>query len=142
MFQILKTLPANSYSPHLQWFSNRPWYKHFQDFFLIYKWGLDTCESALNSTVIKNILNVKKSYDVILVEQFNNDCMMAVAWKLKAPVIGLSSCALMPWHYDRLGSPFNPSYMPTIFTGSSDDMNLRERLNNWVIYHVFNILYR
>lgn len=100
---------------NLQWFSHRPWYSHFREFFLLYQWGIDACDLALNSTVIKNILNKKNKYDVILMEQFNNDCMMAIAWKLKAPVIGMSSCVLMPWHYDRLGNPLIPSYVPALF---------------------------
>ncbi|XP_055326702.1 UDP-glucosyltransferase 2-like [Sitodiplosis mosellana] len=107
--------------------------------------GIDTCELALNSTVIKNILksiNKENRYDVILTEVFNSDCMMAVAWKLKAPVIGLSSCVMMPWHYDRLGNPFIPSYMPGLFVGSSENMNFLERLNNWFTVNAMKLIYK
>ncbi|XP_055307346.1 UDP-glycosyltransferase UGT5-like [Sitodiplosis mosellana] len=129
-------------SVNLEWFSHRPWYMHFQEFFLLYQWGVDACELALNSTVVKNILNKKSKYDVILLEQFNNDCMMAVAWKLKAPVIGLSSCVLMPWHYDRLGNPLIPSYVPGLFVGSSDKMDFLERLNNWFAVNGLKLMYQ
>lgn len=115
---------------------------HFQEFFLLYQWGLDACELALNSTAIKNILNKKNKYDVILMEQFNNDCMMSVAWKLNAPAIGLSSCVLMPWHYDRLGNPLIPSYVPGLFVGSSDKMQFSERLNNWFAVNGLKLMYR
>lgn len=64
----------------LQWFANRPSYGHFKEFFMLYEWGLEACELAFNSTAIKNILNTKQKYDVILMEQFNSDCLMGVAW--------------------------------------------------------------
>lgn len=128
---------------NFQLFSNRPWYKNIQDYFLfIHNFGIDTCETTLNSTVIKDVLNTKNSYDVVLMEHFNNDCMMAVAWILKAPVIGLSSCAMMPWHYDRLESPLIPSYMPTVWEGYSENMNFWQRLNNWITINAFNLIYR
>lgn len=75
-------------------------------------------------------------------EQFNNDCMMAVAWKLKAPVIAMSSCNLMPWHYDRLGNPLIPSYIPGLFLGYSDNMKLWQRLNNWIGINVVKLMYQ
>lgn len=127
---------------YFQWFAKRPWYQHWQEFFMLYQWGMEACELALNSTSVKNILKSNKKFDVILLEQFNSDCMMGVAWKLKAPVIGLSSCVMMPWHYDRLANPIYPSYVPGLFLGHSDQMNFMERWNNWVGINGFKLLYK
>lgn len=75
-------------------------------------------------------------------EQFNADCMMGVAWKLNAPVIGLSTTVPMPWHYDRVGSPLIPSFMPSLFVGYSDEMSFVQRLNNWLATNVIKQMYK
>lgn len=64
---------------------------------MLYQWGLEACEQALNSSALKNILNQgrREPFDLIILEQFNSDCMLGVAHLLKAPVIGLSSCNIM-----------------------------------------------
>lgn len=84
----------------------------------------------------------KVRYDVILLEQFNSDCMMGVAHMLQAPVIGLSSCAMMPWHYERMGMPIIPSYIPALFLGQSEDMSLGGRIANWISFHALNLMYK
>lgn len=101
---------------------------------------MDGCENSLNSSAIQTVL--KQKFDVILMEQFNSDCMMGVAWKINAPVIGLTSCVLMPWHYDRVGTPLIPSYMPALFLGYSDEMSYLERISNWVAINVFKLMYK
>lgn len=103
---------------------------------------MQACENSLNSTIIQNLLNTKQQFDVILMEQFNSDCMMGVAWKLQAPVIGLSSCVMMPWHYDRVGHPLIPSYVPALFLGLSDKMSYTERLSNWIAVHGTKLMYK
>lgn len=109
---------------------------------MLHMWAYDSCEMALNSTVVQNLLNTKPKYDVILMEQFNTDCMMGVAWKLKAPVIGLSSCILMPWHYDRFGSPWMLSHVTTQPMGFSSEMTYTERLLNFFFMNSYKILYK
>lgn len=105
----------------------------------MYEFSIDTCETALNSPLIQSIN--ADDYDVLMLEFFNCDCMQAVAWKLKLPVVGVSSSALMPWHYEPFGAPINPSYIPTLFSTHSDTMSYPERLLNWMNVHVLNWLY-
>lgn len=68
--------------------------------------------------------------------------MLAVAHKLKAPVIGLSSCNIMPWHFSTLGLPYEPGFYPTTFIGASDDMSFSSRISNWFTFVYMNTLYR
>lgn len=124
-----------------KWFKNRLPFGHFLEFFLLHNWGKESCENALNSTVIQKILRDKKKYDVVIMEQFNSDCMTGVGYKLNAPYIALSSCAMMPWHYERIGNPHIPSYIPALFMGYSEDMNFKERLGNWITVHGIKMLY-
>ena len=74
-------------------------------------------------------------------EQFNSDCLMGLAHVIGAPVIGLSSCAAMPWHYERMGLPENPSITPSLFMPYADKMEFKERLANWLGHYGMKTLY-
>ncbi|XP_075151213.1 UDP-glycosyltransferase UGT5-like [Haematobia irritans] len=123
-------------------FENRRFYNHFLEFFLLYEWGKDACNHTLRSEALQKVLHNKVKYDIILVEQFNSDCMMGVAYKLNAPVIALSSCAIMPWHYERMGMPIIPSYIPATFMGQSEEMTFGGRICNWITFHVMIAMYK
>lgn len=127
-----------------QWFSNPKKYDHFLEFFMLYEWGVESCDLTLNSSAIKNVLNQgrREPFDLIIVEQFNTDCMLGVAHKLKAPVIGLSSCNIMPWHFSQLGLPYEPGFYPTTFLGVTDNMSFPERLANWLTFVYMNVMYK
>lgn len=111
---------------------------------MLRQWGLEACDHTLNSSAIKNVLNQgrREPFDLIIVEQFNSDCMLGIAHKLKAPVIGLSSCNIMPWHFPRIGLPYEPGFFPTTFIGGSDKMSFGKRLSNWFTLVYMNVMYR
>ncbi|XP_055597964.1 UDP-glucosyltransferase 2-like [Uranotaenia lowii] len=132
-------LLTNSVSFEL--FEYRPSFSHFMEFFMLYDWGKQACENALNSETIKTLVESKVQYDLVLVEQFNNDCMLGVIHMLNAPFIGLSSCPLMPWHYDRVANPQIPSYIPSLFMGYSEKMSFFERMANWMTVFFFKEMY-
>lgn len=125
-------------------FESVNFYDTMIEFFLIHEWGNEACEHALNSSAIENILTEgkEKPYDLIIVEQFNSDCMLGVAHILKAPVIGLSSCNLMPWHLTKMGLPFEPSFEATLFSHSSNLNEFKTRLSNWFTIAYMNFLYK
>lgn len=128
----------------IQWFANPKPYDHLLEFFMLYQWGIEACDHTLNSSVLKNVLNQgrREPFDLVIVEQFNSDCMLGVAHKLKAPVIGLSSCNIMPWHFSRIGLPYEPGFFPTTFTGATDQMTFGQRLSNWFTFVYMNVMYR
>lgn len=111
---------------------------------MIHEWGSDACKNALNSTAIEKVLTIGKDdpYDLIIVEQFNSDCMLGVAHLLNAPVIGLSSCNFMPWHYTKMGLPFEPSFEATLFSHRSNLNTFKARLSNWFTTAYMNYLYK
>ncbi len=102
----------------------------------------DACEIAFQSEPIQNILNNHQKFDVILMELHLSDCMMGVAWKLKAPVIGLPCCGMSPWHYDRVAQPLITSYVPNLLLGHTDRMTFRQRLNNWISVNSMNFIHK
>lgn len=130
------------YLIHLQKFEKRRFYSHFQSFFLLYEWGIDACSNTLESSALAQVMNQKIKYDVIIMEQFNNDCLMGVAHILQVPVIALSSCALEPWHYERVGLPYIPSYIPALPMGQSEEMDFSSRVGNWITFHSLRLMYK
>lgn len=65
---------------------------HLLEFFHLRNWAYEACDLALNSTAIKNVLHQgrREPFDLVIVEMFNSDCMLGVAHRINAPVIGLS----------------------------------------------------
>ncbi|XP_031634295.1 UDP-glucuronosyltransferase 1-7C-like [Contarinia nasturtii] len=129
-------------SVDLEVFKNAPWSTYIVTFWRLQQNGFKECDLIFSSPVLQTILKSNQKFDVILLEQFNNDCLMAVAWKLKTPVIALSSCLLLPWHYDRIGNPLFPSYIPNVLVGYSNKMNFFQRFNNWIGVNVLNLMYQ
>ncbi|XP_017858841.1 PREDICTED: UDP-glucuronosyltransferase 1-3 [Drosophila arizonae] len=112
------------------------------NFFMLHDWSLRSCQVALHSPLIAELLKSSQRYDVIILEQFANDCLSAVAHLLGRPVIALSSCAIMSWHYQTLGTPHINSVMPMNFLPHTDHMGFIERLNNFLHFHIANALHK
>ncbi|XP_073985134.1 UDP-glycosyltransferase UGT5-like [Rhodnius prolixus] len=92
-------------------------------------------ENTMQLKEIKTLASEK--YDVIITEMFNSHVMFGLFHKIGAPVIGFSSCNLLPWTNDALGNPNNPSYNPVIVSDLSMYMTLKERLLN-MFYLIFS----
>lgn len=69
-------------------------------------------------------------FDVLITENFNSRLFFAVSYKLKVPMICLSSSALLPWASYDVANPINPSYIPSILSYNPDRMNFLQRLSN------------
>ncbi|KAF7270323.1 hypothetical protein GWI33_016722 [Rhynchophorus ferrugineus] len=93
-----------------------------------------TCQSSLESNEFQAFLKEDHRYDVILVELFNSNCFYGLISKLKAPFIGLSSCAMMAWHPQWFGSPSNPSYIPSIYMAHPVPMDFWQRVENTLVH--------
>ncbi|XP_038212968.1 UDP-glycosyltransferase UGT5-like [Zerene cesonia] len=65
----------------------------------------------LEDEEVQNLVHSGQKFDLVIVEQFHSDCPLSIAYKLGAPVIGVTSNMLLPWHYTRYGVPYNPSYV-------------------------------
>lgn len=103
------------------------------------------CEDFFNSPYIEQLIkiNSQNQFDILITEYFNTDCVLGFGHKLNiSKFIGMSSCALMPWHYDRVGLPDTPAYVPNEFVGFSEKMNIFERITNWVTLHGCKFGYR
>ncbi|XP_044733443.1 UDP-glycosyltransferase UGT5-like [Chrysoperla carnea] len=101
--------------------------------------GQRNCE-ALNYPQIQNLVRSNKTFDLILQENFNSDCFMALNYIFQAPSIGLSSCTVMTWLHARFGIPVNPSYRPITNLPHGDKMTFYQRVSNTVYYFIHGYL--
>lgn len=104
--------------------------------------ALDVCSKIVDFQPLADVL--KKSYDVILVENFNSDCMLGLAhvYGLKAPIVSLLSSSMMQWCPDRIGVTDNPSYVPIISSEFTSKMTFIQRFENTVMNVYYKLWYR
>lgn len=103
--------------------------------------GYKDCAAGLKSPVIKDFLNQKETYDVIIIESFNSDCFLSLVHKLGSPFIMISSSIMLPWNNIHMGNPDNPSYIPNHFMDYSDELLFFQRVENTVINLYHQVLY-
>jgi glucuronosyltransferase len=48
----------------------------------------------------------------------------------------------MPWHFPKVGLPYEPGFYPTTFLGHSDKMTFGNRLSNWFTFVYMNTMYQ
>jgi glucuronosyltransferase len=107
--------------------------------------GTAACEAFFTSNHITTLFDLaqQQPFDVLITEFFNTDCVLGLAFKLNiTKFVGMSSCALMPWHYERVGLPDTPSYIPSEFVGFSSRMGFTQRLVNWLVVTATKLAYR
>ncbi|KAJ6645923.1 UDP-glycosyltransferase UGT5 [Pseudolycoriella hygida] len=123
---------------------SRSIYNIIQEFYELAAEGEMTCQAALSSSIIDDILETHRHnpFDLVVTEIFDTECVLGVIHKMNVPYVGLTSCGLMPYHFDRVAMPDTPSYITSIFVGSSDDMNFYERFVNWLTMKTLKLMYR
>jgi glucuronosyltransferase len=94
--------------------------------------AVETCEKALSYPPIQKLINSEETFDLIVAELFNTDCMLGFVHKFKVPFIAIGTSVMMPWGNARFGNPDNPSYIPHHLLAHSDRMTFIERLLNTV----------
>ncbi|XP_045447438.1 UDP-glucosyltransferase 2-like [Melitaea cinxia] len=118
--------------------------KQITDISPLAEMALNVCSKAIEWPPLTEALN--KEYDIILVENFNSDCMIGLlhVYQVKAPVVALLSSNIMPWSAERIGATDNPSYVPliTAITSFNSQMSFLERMENTFLKLFFTFWYR
>jgi len=98
----------------------------------------------LSSSIIDDLLQTHKSnpFDLVITEIFATECMLGVIHKMNVPYVGLASCGLFPYQFDRVALPDTPSYITSIYVGFTDEMSFNERLVNWITMKTMKLMYR
>ncbi|KAJ8719642.1 hypothetical protein PYW08_011817 [Mythimna loreyi] len=100
------------------------------------------CEKLMKNREVQELIASRAHFDVVLVEQFVTDCGLAVAYKLNAPAIGMTSHILLPWTYSRLGAPNNPAFVQNHFFASGTYPNMWNKIKSAIINFAMNTYYR
>ncbi|XP_047517095.1 UDP-glucosyltransferase 2-like [Pieris napi] len=103
--------------------------------------GRENCQVMLANKNVQNLLRDKPKFDIAVVEQFNSDCGLGVAYILGAPVIGITSHILMPWTYSRFGIPNHPAYVSFHFLEGGTKPTLYQRVERVLFDFYFKMLY-
>ncbi|NP_001243970.1 UDP-glycosyltransferase UGT43B1 precursor [Bombyx mori] len=100
------------------------------------------CNKLMSNKEIQGIISSKTKFDLVIVEQFVTDCGLAVAFKLNAPIVGITAHILMPWTYSRLGALNHPAYVPNHFIGSGTKPGFWDKIQSALINIAFNIYFK
>lgn len=93
----------------------------------------DKVDFALRDESMKKFLKSGQQFDVMILDNYQNDALLGIAYYLKLPVITFSTAGSSLWSDKMVGNPLNPSYNPNMALGFAENMNFCERLKNtWV----------
>ncbi|CAK1543149.1 unnamed protein product [Leptosia nina] len=104
--------------------------------------GTESCRAMLGDVKVQSLWKSNAQFDISIVEQFNSDCSLGLAHKLGAPVVGVNSHALLPWHYNRFGISYNPAYVPFPFLESGSTLTFYQRIERTVFNVYFRFVYK
>uniref|UniRef100_A0A1Y1LMI4 UDP-glucuronosyltransferase n=1 Tax=Photinus pyralis TaxID=7054 RepID=A0A1Y1LMI4_PHOPY len=104
--------------------------KYWQAAYII-EYAKQTCDFALSSKEYRDLLESDESYDLIITELFNTNCvLLPIVERYKVPFVGLQSHAVMSWTNNWNGNPNNPSYIPNVYLGEASPMTFFQRVEN------------
>lgn len=108
--------------------------------YLMY-FGIQNCQALASSPQVHDLVKQKPKFDIVVVEQFNSDCALGIAHVLGAPVVGMTTHVLMPFHYSRFGIPSNPAFVPFHFLEGGSKPSLYQRVERVIFDMIFNVAY-
>lgn len=110
----------------------------------MFELGDIVCRDIFQSKQLDKVLELhaENPFDLVVTEFFDTDCMLGIIHVMNVPFVGISSCVLMPWHYDRVAVPDLPSYVASEFVGFSEQMTFPERFKSFVVTKAMKILYK
>ncbi|XP_049946280.1 UDP-glycosyltransferase UGT5-like [Schistocerca serialis cubense] len=88
------------------------------------------CHSFLGDENVQNLYRSGKKFDVVVLEPFPAECLLAFAHRFGAPVVALSTFVGTDWIADMVGNPTPYSYVPNAFLQLTTRMNFLERVQN------------
>ncbi|XP_075217442.1 UDP-glycosyltransferase UGT5-like isoform X4 [Lycorma delicatula] len=107
----------------------------------VYNIGYKTCIAVFKEKQVQDMINSTSEFDLVITELFGSDCFTAFAYKYKLPLISIVTTIGVPWAYQRIANPDNPSYITNYFLPVKEKMTLYDRFINTVIMLLANIGY-
>lgn len=83
--------------------------KHLVTVYGLIDFGKKSCIAMMENQEVHNLK--RGQFDLIIFEDFNTDCPLALVYKLQVPSIAITANAMFPWTMEKLGLITNPSYV-------------------------------
>ncbi|KAJ8980270.1 hypothetical protein NQ317_005128 [Molorchus minor] len=112
-----------------------------QNMLLLNVMGNLTTEGILGNPKLQRLITSGEKFDVVIVGQFVNDALKALANHFNAHLILFSNGASNTWLNHLVGNPSLPSFHPEIFLGLPKNMNFFQRLENTLFKAIETINY-
>ncbi|XP_044750030.1 UDP-glycosyltransferase UGT5-like isoform X2 [Coccinella septempunctata] len=127
---------------HLE--SSSAWLTLMLGFGFVLEEGLMSCENVFSKKKVSELLESDQKFDLVFGELFNSECSQGFSLRFNAPLVGISTTVLIPWHTEHFANPDNPAYVPTNGLWFSDRMCFWQRVLNFVtdmyakrVYHQY-----
>ncbi len=105
----------------------------------------DRLKPVLTCPPVQDLLLSNTKFNLVITEIFGGDLMLGIAKRFEAPIISFCAASqIYQWGLNRMGSPFNPSYMSYSHTDLpliSTDSTFYNRLYNTVLGLYCNMWY-
>ncbi|XP_046745935.1 UDP-glucosyltransferase 2-like [Diprion similis] len=110
--------------------------------FISYEAPNDLC-NLMRLRQLQEIINTDKKYDLMLTQVLGSNCYLALAHKLKLPVVNVETSAMFPWTQDPFFESTHPSFIPCLLTTFTNEMRFMERVENLItiLYSKFLFYY-
>ncbi|XP_049942919.1 UDP-glucosyltransferase 2-like isoform X2 [Schistocerca serialis cubense] len=110
--------------------------------FMLYG-SADECREYMEDEALRTLIDSRdRKFDLVILETFFNECLLAFAHKFGTPVV--QAVALgggASWMNDMVGNPYPLAYVPETCLPYTSNMNLFQRANNVFTASLFR-LYR
>ncbi|XP_044267725.1 UDP-glycosyltransferase UGT5-like isoform X1 [Tribolium madens] len=103
---------------------------------LMVKLMLEMSENTLQHSNVQGLINSDEKFDVVIVEQFNNEAHKAFASHFKAPLILFSTIGASSWVNPLVGNSQPLAYVPEPLLSYSSEMTFNQRLINTIMYSI------
>lgn len=97
----------------------------------------DLTRNTLKDTPeIKNLVEIvkKEKFDLVAYDIGGSPFLLGAAHVLKAPVIGVTAFGIPTQAYEIIGNPVSYAINPHFLSSYGEDMNLFQRMDNFILY--------
>lgn len=107
--------------------------------YIMNKIGLKLTENTFKHENMQKLMNSGEKFDAVIVGQFLNDALKALAYHFEGHLILFSSVGTSTWVNHLVGNPSLPSYTPEMLMSFPARMTYIQRLKNVLFNTIYNI---
>lgn len=108
----------------------------------LYFMGIFISNHTLTHPTVQNFLKSNAKFDVVVLENFVVEAMLGFGPHFNASIVALSTFGPNIWINEVIGTPSPLSYVPHPFLKYTDNMNLFERIWNFIVFIMDYAMYK